>query len=173
MASNDPDKLNRYQQYDPQKPWRPKNDAHYQSDRPKQRDSWEWRPLFLQHHLETSALKPPHLMLPKLLLIKVMSLAVFAEFCEHLVQVKENICEWKTSLFTRYYSFFFFFKLCFSVGSVSEWYNVERICKVTSEMTIELSRNVEQPSSVILTEFNFSLLVPWQPSCKERNVTDC
>lgn len=28
MASNDPDKLNRYQQYDPQKPWQNRNAVH-------------------------------------------------------------------------------------------------------------------------------------------------
>lgn len=28
MASNDPDKLNRYQQYDPQRPWHDRNAVH-------------------------------------------------------------------------------------------------------------------------------------------------
>lgn len=34
MASNDPDKLNRYQQYDPQRPWQKKNAVHTHSGTP-------------------------------------------------------------------------------------------------------------------------------------------
>lgn len=57
MASNDPDKLNRYQQYDPQRPWQNRNSVHQRSwtvsaqiMRDRRRSLERHRPFVLHRH---------------------------------------------------------------------------------------------------------------------------